>query len=229
MRAMILAAGLGTRMRPLTENLPKPLLQAGDKSLIEHIIDALKRAGVTELVINHAWHGDKLKQFLGDGSSFGVSIHYSPEGSPLETAGGIKKALPLLDDGADSPFVVVNGDIWSNYNFAGLVNRQFSSEDLAHLVLVENPPHNQTGDFQLGDNERVLPRGPSKLTFSGIGVYRPSLLASVPSGVYPLAPVLRAAIAKGKVSGEHFNGLWFDIGTPDRLQWLDEQLTKAAF
>ena len=223
MRAMILAAGRGERMRPLTDHTPKPLLPVGGKPLIAWHIERLVRAGITELVINHARLGKQIEQALGDGSRFGARIRYSDEGTALETAGGIAFALPLL---GDAPFAVINGDIWCDYDFAQLPALAAALQqhgDLAHLVLVDNPEHNPKGDFALADG-RVTDRAP-KLTFSGIGLYQPALFAAITRGSKaPLAPLLRAQIAAGRVSGEHHRGQWLDIGTPQRLDELDKQL-----
>jgi len=223
MRAMILAAGRGERMRPLTDHTPKPLLPVGGKPLIAWHIERLVRAGITELVINHAHLGKQIEQALGDGSRFGARIRYSDEGTALETAGGIAFALPLL---GDAPFAVINGDIWCDYDFAQLPALAAALQqhgDLAHLVLVDNPEHNPKGDFALADG-RVTDRAP-KLTFSGIGLYQPALFVAITRGSRaPLAPLLRAQIAAGRVSGEHHRGQWLDIGTPARLDELDKQL-----
>ncbi len=218
MRAMILAAGRGERMRPLTDHTPKPLLQAGGKRLIEYHLEALARAGFSEVVINHAHLGAQIEEVLGDGRRYGVSIHYSPEDGALETGGGIFRALPLLGDG---PFVVVNGDIWCDYPFARL--RDIETRD-AHLVLVPNPPQHQQGDFLLRDGGVFVEGGGERLTFSGIGLYHPSLFDGCKAGAFPLAPLLRRAMAGARVSGERFDGQWFDIGTPQRLQQLDQLL-----
>lgn len=220
MKAMILAAGLGTRMRPLTDHTPKPLLEAGGKPLIVWHIEKLKAAGFNELVINQAWLGDKLEARLGDGGEFGVHIQWSREGEPLETAGGIRRALPML---GDAPFLVVNGDIWTDMDFAHLHRAPCSD---AHLVLVDNPPHHPDGDFHLASDGKVGDNGAPALTFSGIGIYRPSLFASLHDGEARLAPVLRAAMAEGHVSGEHYRGQWWDIGTPERLEALDRHLSR---
>jgi MurNAc alpha-1-phosphate uridylyltransferase len=220
MKAMILAAGRGERMRPLTDNTPKPLLMAGGKRLIEYHIEALAAAGIRELVINHAHLGEQIEQALGSGKRYGVTIQYSAEGQgrALETGGGIYKALPLL---GDEPFIVVNGDVWTDYRFDSLLPREVA---LAHLVLVNNPPHNPNGDFYLQANHKVASEGSPKLTFSGIGIYHPQLFAACQSGAFPLAPLLRTAMAEGRVSGEHYHGQWQDIGTPERLQALDQAL-----
>lgn len=219
MRAMILAAGLGTRLRPLTLHTPKPLLAVGGKPLIVWHIEALKRAGIVDIVINTAWLGQKLVDALGDGSSFGVQIHWSHEDEPLETAGGIQKALPIL---GNQPFLLVNGDIWTRFDFTPLVEHGLE-QDQAHLVLVSNPPQHPYGDFML-DNGRVYSEGNDKLTFAGISLLSPRLFADLPAGKAPLAPILRQAMAEGRVSGEQLAGHWVDVGTPERLAELDQQI-----
>jgi MurNAc alpha-1-phosphate uridylyltransferase len=212
MKAMILAAGRGERMRPLTDDTPKPLLRIGGQTLIERHIHALAQAGITELVINHAHLGDRIATALGDGSAYGVAIVYSPEApAALETGGGIFNALPLL---GDAPFVAVNADIWTDFPFRSLPSH---IDGQAHLVMVDNPAHHPDGDFSLVEG-RLSARGPAMLTFSGIGVYRPDLFQASTAGVFPLAPLLRTAMAAGQVSGEHYAGSWFDIGTPERLE-----------
>jgi N-acetyl-alpha-D-muramate 1-phosphate uridylyltransferase len=228
--AMILAAGRGERMRPLTDHTPKPLLQAGGKPLIVWHIERLRAAGFTHIVINHAHLGQQIEAALGNGAEFGVSIDYSREVSALETAGGIATALPLID--ADV-FTVVNGDIYCEFDFSRLAEplaRLAAGHDQAHLVLVDNPPHHPQGDFVL-DAGRVtaspLTAHPSRLTFSGIGVYHRALFAHTPAGEKaPLAPLLRLAIDAGRVSGEHYAGRWEDVGTPARLSALDEELRQ---
>lgn len=216
MKAMILAAGRGERMLPLTDHTPKPLLPAAGKPLIVHTIEQLVAAGFTELVINHAHLGQQIEHALGDGQQFGADICYSPEGEQaLETAGGIIKALPLLGDDA---FLVVNGDIATDFPFASLHGQQVA---LAHLVLVTNPPHHPNGDFALDGLGFVLENGTEKFTFSGIGIYRPELFNGVEPGIKKLAPILRQAMASQQVSGQLHNGFWMDIGTPGRLQELD--------
>ena len=228
MLAMILAAGRGERMRPLTDHTPKPLLQVGGKSLIVWHRERLVRAGIIDLVINHAHLGAQIERTLGDGSQFGAQIRYSSEVSALETAGGIAFALNLL---GEEPFAVVNGDVYCDYAFEqlpALAGQMKQTQDNAHLVLVNNPVHHPLGDFLLRDG-RVCPAGnslnPSQLTFSGIGLYQPSLFAPIlRGGKAPLAPLLREQIALGKVSGEHHRGLWVDVGTPQRLQELDKSL-----
>lgn len=219
MKAMILAAGHGTRMRPLTDHTPKPLLPAGGKPLIVWHIEKLAAAGFRDIVINIAWLGWQIPQALGDGATWGVQLHYSDEQQEgaLETAGGIIKALPLL---GDAPFLVVNGDVWCDYAY---LPRPLPAGTLAHLVLVPNPAHHPAGDFALHDG-KVWADGTPRYTFSGIGYYHPALFAGLPYGKRPLAPLLRAAMAEGKVSGELFAGDWRDIGTPERLAALDAEL-----
>lgn len=222
MKALILAAGKGERMRPLTDHTPKPLLHAGGVSLIEHRIHDLARAGFHDLVINHAAQGAQIEAALGDGQRYGVRIRYAPEGAePLETGGGIFNALPLLGEG---PFAVVNADIWSDYPLERLPREP---EGLAHLVLVNNPAHHSGGDFALRDG-RVTQEGEGKLTYSGIGVYRPELFTACHPGKFPLAPLLRKAMAENKVTGEYYPGAWFDVGTPERLAALDDYLKARA-
>ncbi len=273
MKAMILAAGRGERMRPLTDHTPKPLLAAGGKPLIVHHLERLARAGFRDLVINHAHLGERIAAALGDGSRWGVRIAYSPEGTALETGGGIFRALPLL---GPEPFLVVNGDVWTDLDFAPLA---LPAGRLAHLILVDNPPHHPRGDFRLArglvraepplvtqpqhaDGRPASPpppglteaplhrqghRGPPatspaahdgglahdlqlesgrRLTFSGIGIYHPDLFRDCQPGAFPLAPLLRAAMAQARVTGEHYSGLWLDIGTPQRLADLDALLRQ---
>ena len=251
---MILAAGRGERMRPLTDHTPKPLLEAGGKPLIVWHIENLVRAGIRELVINHAHLGHRIEDALGDGGRFGAAIRYSPEASALETAGGIANALPLL---GDSPFAVVNGDIYCDYDFSHLLEAAedlTARNDAAHLVLVDNPAHHPQGDFLLQGN-RIAPPPlnplsftqqpgdkplgcagktlavsiPSpevlRLTFSGIGIYSPAMFCNIQRGSKaPLAPLLREQIARGRAGGEHHRGIWVDVGTPERLAALDAQL-----
>lgn len=220
---MILAAGRGERMRPLTDSTPKPLLRAGGKALIEWHIERLARAGFTDLVINHAHLGAQIEAALGDGSRFHVSLHYSPEAEALETAGGIANALEML---GPEPFLVVNGDIFCDYDFRAL---PADLGDLAAwLVLVDNPEHHPGGDFVLSE-DRVHDEGEHKLTFSGIGLYRPEMFAGVkPGNKARLAPLLCGQMAAGRVGGEHFRGIWMDIGTPERLRQLDSWLAGGA-
>jgi MurNAc alpha-1-phosphate uridylyltransferase len=221
MRAMILAAGRGERMRPLTDHVPKPLLLAAGKRLIEYHLEALAAAGFTEVVINHAHLGGQIEELLGRGERYGVTIFYSPEDTALETGGGIFRALPLLGDG---PFVVVNGDVWCDYPYARLRELQTRA---AHLVLVPNPPQHPAGDFLLQGGVVSSEGERERLTFSGIGLYHPSLFDGCKEGAFPLAPLLRRAMGAGKVSGERYDGRWFDIGTPERLQQLDQLLRQS--
>lgn len=212
MKAMILAAGKGERMRPLTLTTPKPLVRAGGVPLIEYHLRALAAAGFDEIVINHAWLGQQIEDYLGDGSRYGVHIQYSPEGEPLETGGGIFRALPLLGDEA---FVVVNGDIWTDYDFSVLHQPIVG---LAHLVLANNPDHHPAGDFQLIDGQvRDSQADAPTLTYSGIAVLHPQLFEGCSAGAFKLAPLLRSAMANGQVSGERLNGQWVDVGTHERL------------
>lgn len=225
MKAMILAAGFGKRMRPLTDHCPKPLLKVNDKALIEYHIEALAAAGFNELVINHAYLGEQIEHYLGDGSRYGVNINYSPETEPLETAGGIAKALPLL---GDEPFLVVNGDVWINYNFKQLV---LSDVKLGHLILVPNPEHNPTGDFVLTESKVVMKAAKeTAFTFAGLSVLHPQLFKDVEgknlNGKIKLLDVLLPAIQQGLVSGEIFYGDWVDVGTPERLQTLDRRVSS---
>ena len=234
MKAMLLAAGRGERMRPLTDDTPKPLLRAGGKPLIVWHIENLARAGIRDLVINHAHLGQQIVNALGDGGRYGVRILYSPENPALETAGGIANALPLLCQScsgggremAAEPFAVINSDTYCDYDFANLPIHAAAvkaSGDAAHLVLVNNPIQHLEGDFNLY-NGRVSD-GLPKLTFSGIGIYQPALFSSLIRGrPAPLAPLLRAQMAHNRISGELYNGCWVDVGTPQRLEQLDKAL-----
>jgi MurNAc alpha-1-phosphate uridylyltransferase len=225
MRAMILCAGRGERMRPLTDTLPKPLLPVGGRPLVEWTVARLQAAGVRDLVINHAHLGPCIEATLGDGARLGVAIRYSAEGEALETAGGIATALPLL---GDAPFIVANGDVWSDFDFARLVARAASPDfrdfELAHLVLVANPPHHPRGDFGLVAG-RLDPDAGERFTYSGIGLFRPALFAGTPARTKAkLAPLIVAAAARGAVTGEMHYGRWEDVGTPERLAALDRSL-----
>jgi len=235
MKALVLAAGLGERMRPLTARTPKPLLEAGGKPLIGWHLEKLAAAGVDEVVINTSWLADQFPQALGDGARWGMRIRYSYEGpDPLETGGGMWRALDLL--GRDDAFIAVNGDIWSDLDYARLPSAPAGD---AHLVMVDNPAHNPSGDFAL-DGDRLASDGPRRLTFSGIGVYRASLferwreVIGTADGAerdpprFKLAPLLRAAMARNAVSGEHHRGRWTDVGTPQRLADLDAVLEDEA-
>ena len=221
MRAMILAAGKGERMRPLTLTTPKPLIPVAGVPLIEYHLGALARAGFTEVVINHAWLGEKIEAHVGNGERFGLQITYSRETQPLETGGGIFQALKYL---GDEPFVVVNGDIWTDYDFAAL-RRPLAG--LAHLVLVPNPEHHSEGDFLLQDGQVQVPStSVDTLTYSGIAVLHPQLFADSAAGAFKLAPLLRFAMRDGDVSGEPFDGHWIDVGTPERLAATETLLAR---
>lgn len=222
MKAMILAAGRGARMAPLTDYCPKPLLPVAGKPLIVHHIEKLVAAGITELVINHAWLGEQIEQRLGTGQQFGAQICYSAEpAGGLETGGGLFQALPLL---GDEPFLVVNGDIWLDWDYRQALQHQ-QLQDLAWLWLVDNPEHHPQGDFAL-QGDRVLNQ--PELTFSGLSVLHPKLFSHSQAGRYPLAPLLRQAIAAHKVGGEKFTGQWVDVGTPERLQHLQNALQQGS-
>jgi len=242
MRAMILAAGRGERMRPLSDVLPKPLLAVAGKPLILWHIERLAQAGFADIVINHAWLGEKIEAALGDGSFYGVRLHYSRETRALETAGGIAHALPLL---GDAPFLVINGDVWCDWPpaRAGAHARDMmQSGDLAWLLLTANPAHHRQGDFYLDEAGRVhavlpAPSPTPRLTFTGIGLYHPRLFADLarnfahnaaeganPPAPAALAPLLKAAMRDGRVAGTHYNGDWLDVGTPQRLAALDKRL-----
>lgn len=223
MKAMILAAGRGERMRPLTDRTPKPLLTIAGKPLIVHTIERLQSTGFTDIVINVAHLGGQIKQYLGNGNQFNVAIEYSDEGEcALETAGGIIKALPLL---GSSPFLVVNGDIATGFPFASLSALKI---DLAHLVLVNNPDHHPEGDFGLDQSDNVVNDAQHKFTFSGIGVYSPALFADCQPGKRKLAPLLRSGMEQHRVSGQKFDGFWLDIGTPERLHELDQHYRRGV-
>ncbi|MBS1190363.1 MAG: Nucleotidyl transferase [Rhodocyclaceae bacterium] len=221
MKAMILAAGRGERMRPLTDHLPKPLLMAGGKPLIAWHLERLAAAGFRDVVINHAHLGEKVEAALGDGSRWGLAIRYSPEPpGALETAGGIANALPLL---GDEPFLVVNGDIWCDWDFHRA--RRLTGRS-AHLVMVPNPPHHAAGDFSLDGETVRFAAGGETFTYSGISVFSPAFFAAVPRGqALKLRPLLDAAIAAGTLTGERHTGRWVDVGTPERLAQLDRELS----
>lgn len=231
MKALIFAAGLGERMRPLTNHTPKPLLHAGGKALIEWHLEKLAAIGVREVVINTSWLAAQFPQTLGDGARWGLSVRYSHEGdAPLETGGGMLHALPLL---GDAPFLLVNGDVWTDYDFARLPR---DPDGLAHLVMVDRPPQATQGDFALDADGRVRSEGENRLTYAGIGVYRPQLLDGWRSHTtdagadespprFRLAPILRAYMAQGLITGEHHRGRWTDVGTPERLAGLERELS----
>ncbi|HDZ48569.1 hypothetical protein LCGC14_0037180 [marine sediment metagenome] len=217
MKAMILAAGLGKRMRPLTDHCPKPLLPVAGKPLIVHHLERLRDAGIHEVVINVSYRAEQIMDALGDGSDYGVRIHWSHETTPLETGGGIQKALPLL---GEAPFLLINGDVWCD---ALPACQTLKETDLAHLVLVDNPLHHPDGDFGFNAG-RVNQTGTPRLTFAGISVIHPKLLLGQPEGAFALAPLLRTAMDDNRVSGEYFTGYWVDVGTPERLAALESQL-----
>ncbi|WP_064749276.1 N-acetylmuramate alpha-1-phosphate uridylyltransferase MurU [Lysobacter antibioticus] len=240
MKALIFAAGLGERMRPLTLHTPKPLLSVGGKRLIEWHLDKLAALGVDEVVVNTSWLAEQFPATLGDGARWGLRLRYSYEGAtPLETGGGMLHALSLLQEGAaaDAPFLVVNGDIWTDYDFAALPR---ALDGDAHLLLVDNPVQHPHGDFHLGDDGRIGNEGAAKLTYSGIGLYRASLferwreIAGDAAGArldpprFSIVPLLRQAADAGRLSGSHHRGRWTDVGTPERLQRLDAALSAAA-
>ena len=223
MKAMILAAGLGNRMRPLTLYKPKPLLEVGGKALIVWHIEKLKKIGVTEIVINSAWLADILIGTLGDGSQFGVDIRWTREEEGLETAGGIINALPLL---GDEPFILINGDVWTTFDFASLLDVKLG-DDLAHLVFVENPEQHPNGDFTLA-NGRAYTFDQNiegeNLTYSGVAVYSPKMFKGLENGKRPLAPLLKQAMQQQQVSAEKLQGIWVDVGTTERLELLDQHI-----
>ena len=218
MKAMILAAGRGERMRPLTEKLPKPMLEVGGHRLIEYHLAALAAIGVREVVINLSWQGERIREALGDGVSHGVAIRYSEEGpEPLGTAGGIVAALPLL---GDAPFMVLNGDVWSDFDLRAL---RAPPGSLAHLVLVDNPGHHPQGDYGLEPGGRAT-SGPATLTFSGVSLLAPALFEGCTPGFRALKPLFDAALAAGRLTGQRHAGAWCDVGTPARLAELDAEL-----
>ena len=221
MKAMILAAGKGERMRPLTLHTPKPLVKVAGVALIEYHIRALAKAGFEDLVINHAWLGAQIEEALGDGGRWGVSIQYSSEGEPLETGGGIYKALPLL--GAP-PFLIVNGDVWTDFDFSTLRKAPGS---LAHLVLVDNTEHHPQGDFSLQGTRVIDSAAPGSLTYSGIAVVDPALFEGCQAGAFKLAPLLRQAMADGRVTGQYHRGQWVDVGTHERLAQVERLLSEG--
>ena len=233
MKALIFAAGLGERMRPLTDTTPKPLLQVGGKRLIEWHLEKLAACGIEDVVINTSWLATQFPEMLGDGARWGLRIRYSYEGTtPLETGGGMLNALPLL---GDEPFLLVNGDVWTDHDFSQLPR---DPQGLAHLVMVDRPPQATHGDFALDDAGFVRADGAQRLTYSGVGVYRPQLFdgwreivrePAIADGKpkFPLAPILRARMADDRITGEHHRGRWTDVGTPERLCVLDDELRES--
>lgn len=222
MRAMILGAGRGERLRPLTDSCPKPLIEAGERSLIAWHIEHLKAAGIVDIVVNTAWLDHMIHDALGDGSSMGVNIQYSDEGEALETAGGIIKALPLL---GDEPFIVVNGDIWCDVDLGSLAQRTLDGD--AHIVLVENPEHNPDGDFGI-EAGKLVNSAADMFTFSGTGLYSQTLFAGLAEGKRPLAPLLREAADEGRITAELHRGEWTDVGTVERLESLRAKLSSRT-
>ncbi len=228
MKAMILAAGLGNRMRPLTLYKPKPLLEVGGKPLIVWHIEKLKKIGVTEIIINSAWLADVLIGALGDGSQFGVTIRWTREAEGLETAGGIINALPLL---GTEPFILVNGDVWTTFDFSSLLNVNLGA-DLAHLVFVTNPAQHPKGDFILANGRSyTFEQGQQgeALTYSGVAVINPKMFDGLDAGKRPLAPLLKNAMLDGKISAEKMQAAWVDVGTPERLSDLDLQIRQGMY
>ncbi|AXY56936.1 nucleotidyltransferase family protein [Acinetobacter chinensis] len=228
MKAMILAAGLGNRMRPLTLYKPKPLLEVGGKPLIVWHIEKLKNIGVTEIIINSAWLADVLIGALGDGSQFGVNIRWTREDEGLETAGGIINALPLL---GSEPFILINGDVWTTFDFASLLDVNLQ-QDLAHLVFVQNPEQHPKGDFTLADGRAYTfdqHREGENLTFSGVSVIHPEMFNGLEAGKRPLAPILKQGMLDGRISAEKMRAAWVDVGTPERLMALDSQIRQGEY
>ncbi|MFT3931838.1 MAG: nucleotidyltransferase family protein [Spongiibacteraceae bacterium] len=228
MKAMILAAGLGTRMRPLTDNTPKPMLRVVGMPLIEHHVRNCVHAGITEIVINHAYLGEQIEKYLGDGSRFGCEIRYSREGEPLDTGGGIFRALPLLrgEVQGDAPFIAMNADVWTDYSLKNLLDISLAkSSALAHLVMTNNPPQHPDGDFYLSEGVVSESGVGERLTWTGIRIIDPALFDGCTDGVFSIVPLLKRAMREGKVSGEYFGGRWFDIGTPERLRDINALLS----
>ncbi len=228
MKAMILAAGLGNRMRPLTLHTPKPLLEVGGKPLIVWHIEKLRALGICEIVINTAWLAEKLVETLGDGSAFGVKILWSHEQEGLETAGGIIRALPLL---GEEPFILINGDVWTNFDFAPLLHVDLQ-DHLAYLMLVDNPAHNPQGDFILSHQKAYCfeqNQTGQALTFSGISLLSPKLFANLAQGKRPLAPLLRQAMQNQQVLADYLPAAWVDVGTPERLKSLDLEIQQGVY
>lgn len=231
MKAMILAAGLGNRMRPLTDHTPKPLLCAGGKPLIEYHLENLRRAGIREVIINLAYLGEKIRAHLGDGRTFGLSIHYSSEPEPLETGGAIVQAQDLL---GDQPFLLVNGDVWCDLEFSDFIQHHLTGNNRGHLLLVPNPDFHPLGDFVLAENGQLsADSGQLKLeryTFAGISMLDPQLVTNYPDKrtKFPLAEVLRSAISQQQLTGQVHSGHWSDVGTPERLQTLHHYLLNQG-
>lgn len=214
---MILAAGRGERLRPLTDSTPKPLIEVGGKKLIEYHIENLAAAGISDIVVNTAWLGTQIHAALGDGTRYGVRIRYSDEGVALETAGGIIRALPLLGE----KFIVVNGDIWCDFDFSNWTEKKLRTQ--AHLLLVDNPDHNASGDFGI-EQDLLTNTGSAMYTYSGIGIYTAEFFSNMPDGKAALAPIIRDKNRQGLISAEHYTGKWTDVGTIERMQQLDDEL-----
>lgn len=218
---MILAAGRGNRMRPLTDTIPKPLISVAGKPLIVHHLLRFAAAGITDIVINVSYLAEKIQTALGDGSAYGVKIYYSIEPIPLETGGGIYQALPLL---GSEPFIVMSSDVWTNYPLRNLQHIQLTMQ-LAHLIMIKNPNHNSQGDFYFANNQ-LTTNSELKLTYSGFGVYHPNLFKNSQAGIFRLADLLKPAIHQNKISAEYYQGDWIDVGTPERLQFLEAYLNQ---
>ncbi|MBO6754328.1 MAG: nucleotidyltransferase family protein [Spongiibacter sp.] len=218
---MILAAGFGERMRPLTETTPKPLLRAAGKPLIDYHLEKLAAAGFDDVVVNSAWLSAQIVDYLGDGARYGLRIQHSVEHEPLETAGGIVRALPML---GDEPFLLINGDVWTDIDFAALHSAR---PDAAELVMVTNPAHHPEGDFALADDGLLREQGDPRYTFAGVSVWQPACFAGLAPGRRPLKPLMQALMARSQLRGRLHRGQWWDIGTPERLAALDAELRSA--
>jgi N-acetyl-alpha-D-muramate 1-phosphate uridylyltransferase len=230
MKAMILAAGLGHRMRPLTDHTPKPMLAVGGKPLLQHHLENLAAANITQVVINLAYLGEKIRDFVGDGSRFGLPVSYSQEPEPLETGGALLKALPLL---GDEPFLLINGDVWCDVNLAAFTHKTLNDDCLGHLLLVPNPSFHPQGDFALSDSGLLISdptkTHPVRHTFAGISLLRPSIIRHYPQQrpKFPLGEVLFHSIDNQQLSAELHRGNWCDVGTPERLTALDQRLSNT--
>lgn len=224
---MILAAGLGKRMRPLTDHTPKPLLAVGGKPLLQYHLEALAQAGVREVIINTAYLAEKIEQFAGDGNRFGLAIHYSREPEPLETGGAIYRVLPLL---GEAPFLLINGDVWTDFPLATLTEPTLPDSALGRLLLVPNPTFHPRGDFSLSASRVGLATDAERYTFAGVSLLRPALVARYPErrAVFPLLEALRPAIEAGQLEGRVHHGQWSDVGTPERLSQLEQQLQSTT-
>ncbi len=228
LKAMILAAGLGKRMRPLTDHTPKPLLAVGGKPLLQYHLEALAQSGVSEVVINTAYLAEKIEQFAGNGDHFGLQIHYSREPEPLETGGAIYRALPLL---GEAPFLLINGDVWTDFPLNTLTDPVLNEQSLGRLLLVPNPDFHPAGDFSLSEQGMIgLEADVERFTFAGVSLLRPTLIARYPERrpVFPLLEALRPAIQAGQLEGRVHRGQWSDVGTPARLAQLDQQLQRTT-